>query len=249
MKKLLNPSDKILLSLAFLGDVAIEVYARGHGFGWKRSIFEALDIKNSAFRAALSRFLKTGEIEKVIDRKGRPCFRLRAPGAEKIERMFPLFKLNLGQWDGKWRVVIFDIEEKKKVVRNFLRRKLVSLGFGQLQESVYISPLDVLVDLKEFLKNEGIYGQVVVFEAKEVFGQSPKAIAKYVWRLESLDEEYQKLADEAEWIKNRGGTKEEKKKLKEELFQLLLKDPLLPKEFLPDGWMGEKVRKTVLSLA
>lgn len=45
------------------------------------------------------------------------------------------------KWDKKWRVVVFDIPEKnKKWARDALRGKLVSLGFFQLQESVWIHP-------------------------------------------------------------------------------------------------------------
>jgi len=44
-------------------------------------------------------------------------------------------------WDGKWRVVIFDIPDKyKKRARDVLREKLKELGFCQLQKSVWVIP-------------------------------------------------------------------------------------------------------------
>lgn len=44
-------------------------------------------------------------------------------------------------WDGKWRIVIFDIpEKKKKVAREALREKLKKLNFFQLQKSVWVHP-------------------------------------------------------------------------------------------------------------
>jgi CRISPR-associated endonuclease Cas2 len=46
------------------------------------------------------------------------------------------------KWDGKWRVVIFDIPEKKKLARDILREKLEKLGFYQLQKSVFIHPFE-----------------------------------------------------------------------------------------------------------
>lgn len=42
-------------------------------------------------------------------------------------------------WDGKWRVVIFDIPEKMKHNRNAFREKLVELEFERIQDSVWIS--------------------------------------------------------------------------------------------------------------
>ncbi len=44
------------------------------------------------------------------------------------------------QWDGKWRVVCFDIPEKRKDVRRAVQRKLSLLGFYKLQNSVFIYP-------------------------------------------------------------------------------------------------------------
>lgn len=44
------------------------------------------------------------------------------------------------KWDKKWRVVIFDIPEKKKKAREALRSKLKELGFKELQKSVFIHP-------------------------------------------------------------------------------------------------------------
>ena len=44
------------------------------------------------------------------------------------------------RWDKKWRLVIFDIPEKKRQVRNALRDKLVELGFKELQRSIFVHP-------------------------------------------------------------------------------------------------------------
>ncbi len=59
------------------------------------------------------------------------------------------------RWDRKWRIVIFDIREQKKRLRNFLRQELVNLGFVRLQNSVWVYPYDceeVIVMLKAYLK-------------------------------------------------------------------------------------------------
>lgn len=247
MKKLLRGTDKILMALAFMGDLYLEGWARSHGFGRNKSLSEALSIKNSTFRVEVARFLKTGEIEKIIDKNGMPCLKLCSPGYERLERTYPLFKLNRKVWDGKWRIVVFDISEKERKKRDSLRLKLVSLGFGKLQESVYITPLDILVDFKEFLRIENLYGKALVFEAKDVLGRNSKLVAACVWKLDNLAVEYEKLLEEACLIERNGGTNKGREKLRNEYFQLLLKDPLLPKELLPSGWLGEEVRKKILS--
>ena len=43
-------------------------------------------------------------------------------------------------WDGKWRIVIFDIPEKDRLFRDILREHLYRLEFFKLQQSVFVSP-------------------------------------------------------------------------------------------------------------
>jgi DNA-binding transcriptional regulator PaaX len=44
------------------------------------------------------------------------------------------------KWDKKWRLVLFDIPETKKKIRDALRRKLKDLGFLEFQKSVFVYP-------------------------------------------------------------------------------------------------------------
>ncbi len=46
------------------------------------------------------------------------------------------------RWDGKWRILIFDIPEKMRAVRNKIRLSLLNIGFLMLQNSVWIYPYD-----------------------------------------------------------------------------------------------------------
>ncbi|MBI2063656.1 MAG: CRISPR-associated endonuclease Cas2 [Candidatus Yanofskybacteria bacterium] len=45
------------------------------------------------------------------------------------------------KWDNTWRVLIFDIPELTRVVRNLFRDKIQELGFYTLQKSVYVTPV------------------------------------------------------------------------------------------------------------
>lgn len=60
---------------------------------------------------------------------------------DKLEIKKPL------QWDGQWRVVFFDIPEKKRRVRDSLRDKLRDIGFLKLQKSVFIFPYPAFDEL------------------------------------------------------------------------------------------------------
>lgn len=52
------------------------------------------------------------------------------------KRYFPEHK----SWDGRWRVVIFDIPQELHTSRLKLGRKLKNLGFYTLQKSVFVFP-------------------------------------------------------------------------------------------------------------
>jgi hypothetical protein len=45
-------------------------------------------------------------------------------------------------WDKKWRLLIFDIPEKRRGQRAQIRVMLVKLGFHRLQDSVWVYPYD-----------------------------------------------------------------------------------------------------------
>ena len=46
------------------------------------------------------------------------------------------------RWDNRWRVLIFDIPEKRKGLRDKIRRTLIAAGFVRLQDSVWLFPYD-----------------------------------------------------------------------------------------------------------
>ncbi len=57
------------------------------------------------------------------------------------------------KWDEKWRVIIFDIKEKRRLIRDELRNELTNLGFLRLQDSVWVYPYEceaVIIMLKSY---------------------------------------------------------------------------------------------------
>lgn len=87
--------------------------------------------KKSSIYSTVSQLLSVGQIEKIVKKNGKVYLRLTSKTCEKLKEDIPFFKFSQKQWDGFWRLVIFDIPEKKKFLRNALRRKLISLGLGQ----------------------------------------------------------------------------------------------------------------------
>lgn len=66
------------------------------------------------------------------------------------------------RWDKRYRMVIFDIPEKRKGIRDRLRRLMGEFGFLRLQDSVWISPYDC-EDLVALVKAELGVGKDILY--------------------------------------------------------------------------------------
>ena len=66
------------------------------------------------------------------------------------------------KWDKKWRVIIFDIPEKKRRIRDHVRDILVAAGFQRLQDSVWVYPYDC-EDVIGLMKTELGIGKYLLY--------------------------------------------------------------------------------------
>jgi len=184
----------------------------------------------------VSEGVRVGNIEKV-SREGQVYLQITAAGKEYLRREFPVFRWQNVEWDGLWRMVAYDIEEKRRDVRNALRWKLEELGFGMLQRSLWMTPHDVAKPLREFLESNQLAPEVYVLEARRLFAGDDRLLARQIWPLDELGLAYEDWLERVKKVsKSRAGRTE----LKEEFLQILKADPCLPKELLPKDWVGEK---------
>lgn len=104
-------------------------------------------IGRQAFYNAIFRMKKEGFIkEQTLQKQKR--FTITEKGRLKILGLNQKVK----DWDGKWRIVIFDIPEKKRDLRNFFRAKLQDLGYRFLQESVWICPYNIADKVEDLIE-------------------------------------------------------------------------------------------------
>lgn len=61
---------------------------------------------------------------------------------ELVELDIDTISIKKQKWDGKFRLVIFDIPEEKKIARGVLRDKLREIGFLKVQKSVWAAPYE-----------------------------------------------------------------------------------------------------------
>jgi len=94
-------------------------------------------------REAINRLNQKRLIE--LTQKGDNLYIEITENGKKLIKNFDYDNIELPsykKWDKKWRLVIFDIPEKKKKERRAFSVKLKDLGFYPLQESVFIYPYD-----------------------------------------------------------------------------------------------------------
>lgn len=248
MAKLLHSRDRILLGLAVLGDLLDEVVGGGSRayHARKLGLYTPPGYPKNALQTAVGRMLRTGLINKSI-RKGEVIWELTGSGRNQLVRSFPLLKWQQREWDGWWRIVIFDVAEKQREFRDSLRSKLVELGFGQWQKSVYVSPHDVAQDMIEFLESSHLTEQTSVFIAKELGPGQTKNIEK-MWKLDKLNDRYYKIVEEWEKIRNQDWDRRQTRQIISQYLSIIGEDPFLPKELLPKPWLGIKAREVFRQL-
>lgn len=121
-------------------------------------------LKKSELSRVLKRLRENGLVELVEDNE--ILLRLTDRGKEKAVLAHLL--LEDKKWDGKWRIVIFDIPEKRRVARDLLRAKLKGWGFILWQRSVWVTKKNCTKPLRDFIKQVGIKDWVIVIESDNV---------------------------------------------------------------------------------
>ena len=117
---------------------------------------------------AISRLCERGLLKRIRTEKGSG-FQLTQKGhalAVKLEERKKIQPRKPKHWDGKWRIVIFDVWEKRRSVRDRLRGMLQSTGFVRIQNSVWVYPYDC-EELFVFLRADLHLGRGVLYIVAE----------------------------------------------------------------------------------
>ena len=141
------------LTMAILAPNALQVLEQ-LGFMEKRRR------PRSFINRSVGRLIYAGFVTKDAD----GCVSLTDRGRKRlseIERIdYQLAKPK--RWDGKWRLISFDITEKRKGTRDMLRRTLEAVGFVRLHRSVWVYPHDC-EDFLSLLKADYRIGVEVLY--------------------------------------------------------------------------------------
>lgn len=221
---------KILLALHLLADVDNSLII----FDEKTQRIFDLSL-NQKTRGTISGMLKEKSIEKG-DKENQ--YRLTDKGFGLLCLEFPFFRFNKEIWDGKWRIISYEIPEKKREIRDRLRREMQGWGLGPWHRSFWLTPHPILPTLKLLTSQKEEEQYIQAFEADHTFGDRAFLIEK-VWGKSALDRSYRDLFKKWHEILSSEAEKVDKlKKVIGEYVNLLRQDPGLPKELVGDSWIG-----------
>jgi len=201
---------------------------------------------NQKTRGTLSGCIKEGVIEKYQDPNSKiqtnsnnqNQYKLTEKGFLELSLEFPFFRFLREKWDGKWRIISYEIPEKKREIRDRLRREMQGWGLGPWHRSFWITPHPILPTLKSLTAQKEEEKYIQAFEADHTFGDREFLIEK-VWSKSVLDKSYRELFKKWHEILSSDDEKTDKlRKVIGEYINLLRQDPGLPTELVGEGWIG-----------
>lgn len=191
---------------------------------------------NQKTRGTLSGMLKEEVIEKLEG--GQNQYRLTKKGLAELCLEFPFFRFLFEKWDGKLRIISYEIPEKKRELRDRLRREMQGWGLGPWHRSFWLTPHPIISTLKSLTAQKEEEKYIQAFEADHIFGEREILIEK-VWGKSTLDKSYRELFKKWHEVLSSSDEKVDKlRKVVSEYISLLRQDPGLPKELVGDSWIG-----------
>lgn len=114
-----------------------------------------------------------------VERNGKKYLRITPTGRKALafEQAKVALKNQKKKWDGRWRMVVFDVPERRRKVRNRLCAIMGSVGFVRLQDSVWVYPYDC-EDFIALLKAELKIGKDVLYAIVDTI-ENDKGIRKH----------------------------------------------------------------------
>lgn len=140
-----STQEKILLLL--LGGLTLSLTRspRGYFKVLKQIEKDWKDINQRRLAYSINALYKSQLVNQINNKDGATTFVLNKAG-KQTALSFNLEKMTIPKqkWDGEWRIIMSDIPEKMKKVRDIMRFHLKRLGFIELQHSVFVLPYKCL---------------------------------------------------------------------------------------------------------
>jgi phenylacetic acid degradation operon negative regulatory protein len=221
------------------------------GTVWLGSLISALanfDINQRLVRTSVFRLAREGWL--TARQKGRRSYySLTVEGRERFALATRrIYGEPHADWSGEWCLVI--LPQLDSGERERIRKDLGWLGFGAFSGNLLALPITDLGQLRKQLAELGHLDKVVVMSATTPDGRYGEALQRLVhdsWGLAELENRYVAFIDEfqpvLDHLQRTVGVDPQtafqvRTLLIHEYRKILLRDPWLPAELLPDNWHG-----------
>jgi len=169
----LDLTRDILLAILALGGFLIITMMAPNAFliltPFIKKKYKKSTIQNSKLRYKFKKLENEGMIG-ASEHNGKTRITLTKKGKEKIlEYQVDSMKIKQQEkWDKKWRFVMFDIPEKRRLGRDVFRQKLKELGFEKIKNSVWANKYPCSKEIEFLIQLYEIKPYVDLVEGKPI---------------------------------------------------------------------------------
>lgn len=132
-------------------------------------LFTLFNAQNAGERSRVRRSVKRLEQKGLLTRRirnGKEELLVTRTGKQKLaEYIVDELKIQpQKKWDKKWRVVMFDIPEKKGHIRREVSFKIKDIGMVAMQDSVFVSPFPCKKEVDFIVEHYSVRKHVIYLE-------------------------------------------------------------------------------------
>lgn len=199
-------------------------------------------------RGAVFRMIKQGWLERK--REGRNTFFFLTPeGKSRVRQgVVRIFEIDQTTWDEKWHLLTYSISEKRRNIRDELRRELVWLGFGTISIGTWVTPWNLKELIDPLIRKHQLEGQVEFFSSTHLGYSSNQSLVERCWNLYEISNAYKSFIRKWETRREKISSiiDQPAECFKEQILlihdwrKFLHLDPKLPFVLLPDDWIGKQ---------
>lgn len=221
-------------------------YAGGEvKLGELTELMVAFGVEPATIRVSMSRLRKEGWFTTRRDGRETVCALSDHLLDVLIQGRARIFRRREEPWAGRWTMVIYQVPESERAVREQLRKQLAWTGFGQLSPSTWLAPHDLSREAKELASEYEIVRMDILWCGSDD-AEAARDLAARCWDLDSLGRDYRNFLNTYAHLDNERGNSSkdgqralvERTRITDDFRRFPFRDPGLPHELQPQDWPG-----------
>ena len=122
--------------------------------------------------------MREQKLVEIVEKNGVQVVKIAENGKKRLLK-FNLEEMTLEnkKWDGKWRIIIYDILSGKSQERELFRKTLKRMKFHKLQKSVYLTPFPCRDEIEYLRQICGVGNEVIMLTVSGI--ENERAYKEY----------------------------------------------------------------------